>query len=264
MHKFGWRSLDEIWDGQYWALVTTTFVHYSLLHVFFNVSAFRVLGEWMERAIGPIRFLIFCLVTAFVSSSFQVAVSSGTVVGISGIVYGIFGFMWLARWRFPEFHRVLDRRTIRMAFGWLLVCYLITFFDVLPIGNTAHTVGLAFGVLVAALFVLPRRRVLVVATLLALIAASVVPLYWSPWSADWLQHQAFAAHRAGRLTEAIDWYTKALELDPDDSWSLHNRGNCYLEIDEPLKALDDFNRAKQVVAGNRKRAASDSTKKDVK
>ena len=75
LSHFGYLPANSIWNGGYWALVTSAFVHFALWHVAFNVYWLWVLGRRLEQAIGSLPYLGFFVVSAFVSSSFQLAVS---------------------------------------------------------------------------------------------------------------------------------------------------------------------------------------------
>ena len=48
---------------------------------------------------------------------------------------------------------------------------------------------------------------------------------------------------SGRYDEAIEAYTKAIELEPKNNWHYYNRGNAYLYIGDPAKAGADFDAA---------------------
>ena len=72
--KFGYLPANAIWSGKYRGLVTSAFVHFAPWHVAFNSYWLWILGSRLERAIGSLPFLAFFLVSAFVSSSFQLAV----------------------------------------------------------------------------------------------------------------------------------------------------------------------------------------------
>ena len=54
--KFGYLPADSIWNGGYWALITSACVHFALWHVAFNVYWLWVLGSRLERAIGSLPF----------------------------------------------------------------------------------------------------------------------------------------------------------------------------------------------------------------
>src|SRR5690242_9171619 len=110
-----------------------------------NMYWLWVLGTRMERAIGSTRFLAFVVASAFVGSCVQLAVSDTTGIGASGIVYAIFGFMWISRQQFPQFNEVLNQQTIKLFVLWLFGCLAATYLDIWNVGNGAHFAGLLFG-----------------------------------------------------------------------------------------------------------------------
>ncbi|MCA9247215.1 MAG: tetratricopeptide repeat protein [Planctomycetales bacterium] len=244
--KFGMRMPGGIWDGAYWALITPAFIHYAGLHLYFNLSALWVLGRFMEPAIGSWRFLAFYLAAAPLSASFQLAAADETGVGASGAICAIFGFMWIARWRYRQFQLVLSPQTIRFVLAWLVFCVVLTYFQILNIGNAAHFSGLAFGVLVGAIAIYRDRRKPLGAALALFVAAAVIPLFWAPWSPYWLGYKGAIAHRAQRFDEAIGWYTRAIEIDPSDATSMWNRGLARAELGQTEAALADMTQAREI------------------
>jgi len=53
----------------------------------------------------------------------------------------------------------------------------------------------------------------------------------------------------GQHREAIDIYTHALTLHPDDARLYRHRGHRYLTVREPARAVEDFERAVELVGG---------------
>ena len=53
----------------------------------------------------------------------------------------------------------------------------------------------------------------------------------------------------GRYREAIDIYTRAIALHPDDARLYRHRGHRYLTVREPANAIADFERAAALTAG---------------
>lgn len=51
-HRFGDLTLDELFRGQVWRLVTCNFVHYSVIHIALNLLAFYLLGTLLESWYG--------------------------------------------------------------------------------------------------------------------------------------------------------------------------------------------------------------------
>ena len=84
--QYGFLPADAVFNGAWWGLVTSAFVHIEIWHLAFNMFWLWSLGSRLERAIGSWPFLGFCLMSAFVSSSLQLAVSDATGIGASGVV----------------------------------------------------------------------------------------------------------------------------------------------------------------------------------
>src|SRR5271166_6353495 len=57
------------------------------------------------------------------------------------------------------------------------------------------------------------------------------------------RNQGFQLYEAGRYQEAIGALDRVLEKHPRDLEALVKRGNCYLRLDQPARALPDFDRA---------------------
>lgn len=244
--KWGYLPAGSIREGDYWALLTSVFVHMDPAHLIFNAYWLWALGGRMERSIGSLRFLAFFTLAGLVSSAFQFAVSDDTGIGASGVVYAIFGFMWLARGRYPEFGKVLDRRTIGIFLLWLAGCIVASYLDLLNVGNAAHVSGLLFGGAVAGVFVVGRKTAFWRAGLAALMMLPIAPFFWCPWSVSWLSLEAFAAHDAGETQRAIDLYTRILEIEPEDAWARYSRGVAYGDLGDEAKAQADIEKARQI------------------
>ncbi len=243
---FGYHHAKSMWEGAYWALFTSAFVHFEIWHIAFNVYWLWVLGTRLERAMGSPRFLMFFVLAAFVSSSFELAVSDDTGIGASGVVYSIFGYMWLARHRYPSFREALDTQTINIFLLWLVGCVVATYLDVWNVGNAAHVSGLLFGCAVAGSLVLRRKRRVILAGLVAMVGLSFVPLFWCPWSVGWLAGKAYEEHEAKRYDAAIDRYTQILRIDPDNAWAYWNRGWAHQELGHWEKAKADLLKAVEI------------------
>jgi tetratricopeptide (TPR) repeat protein len=46
-----------------------------------------------------------------------------------------------------------------------------------------------------------------------------------------------------RFEEALEYYTKAIHLNPRDKGTIYNQANCFIEMGDFARALDDLNRA---------------------
>ncbi|QDT52027.1 Rhomboid protease GlpG [Caulifigura coniformis] len=219
LESAGWRDANAIWEGQWWPLITTAFLHYELWHLAFNMYWLWVLGGRLELEIGSARFLAFVLTAAFFTSAMQLAVSSTTGIGFSGVGYAIFGLMWVARrWR-PAFAVVLTPRICQLFIFWMFGCLFMTWASDLDIGNTAHFSGLLFGAIASPLLAQPARKRPALIGLAASLSVAVLSLVWAPWNTHWIGNRAYQAHVDGNYQKAIDLYAKVLERDPQAGWA---------------------------------------------
>jgi GlpG protein len=246
LSKWGYLPAVSIWDGGYWALVSSVFVHFDLWHVAFNVYWLWVLASRLERAIGSLRFLGFFIGSAFISSSLQLAISDSTGYGASGVVYAIFGFMWPVRHRFPQFNEALDQRTVNIFVLWLVGCVVATLLKIWQVGNAAHISGLLFGAAVAGYFAVGYKPRLMLTGISALIVGAIAPLFWCPWSVTWLSNKAYRAHVTQRYDEAADFYTRIIQMDPNNAWAYHNRSAVYESLGNSEKARADLEKARKL------------------
>jgi len=218
LEKWGCFPADKIRSGRVWAFITSVFVHQAFWHLAFNVYWLYVLGSRLERAIGSLHWLAFFLSAAFVSSGAEFAMSDSTGIGASGVVYAIFGFMWMTRNNYPSFQKVVDARTARWFILWLLGCVAMILTKVWEVGNAAHIAGLLFGIGIAAWRLWPRRRNLVKLGFASLLVLSVIPVFWAPWSIDWTSEQGMHAYERGDYSAAVKWYNRSLNLGQDKAW----------------------------------------------
>lgn len=137
-----WDGLMEIRHGQVWRLVTPIFLHLDILHLIFNVWWVKDLGAAVELAYGRRHMIWLCLVLAVASNLIQYIFSGPGFGGMSGVVYGLFGFIWMRSRTDPSAPIQLPPFTIVFMLAWFFLC----FFNVIPsIANGTHVGGLMFG-----------------------------------------------------------------------------------------------------------------------
>ena len=133
--------LPELREGQVWRLITPIFLHFGAMHIMFNMMALLQLGTMIERVCGT-RFLAVQVFVLAVSSNLGQFILHGPAFGgMSGVLYGLFGFIWI-KGRYDSGSSLgLPHQTVAMMLIWFIIC----FSGYLPIANTAHTVGLVVG-----------------------------------------------------------------------------------------------------------------------
>lgn len=140
--------------GQAWRLVTPIFIHFGILHLVFNLMWLWDLGGLIESRWKSVRFLCLVLIIGVLANAAQFAVNGDFTHGIhfanalsggmSGVVYGLFGYVWMRSKRDPSLHLRLNQQTVMLMLGWMIFCLTGMMGHV---GNTAHVVGLLIGVI---------------------------------------------------------------------------------------------------------------------
>jgi GlpG protein len=147
-------------QGQYWRLITPVFLHFGWLHIVFNSLWLWELGSRVERVMGQLNMLLLFLVIALVSNASQFAFGGpGLFGGMSGVVYGLLGFSWVAPLLQPRWPIQPAPAIVLLMVGWLVVC-MVGLVEVLGFGavaNAAHLGGLLCGVVLGAAFGLLSR-----------------------------------------------------------------------------------------------------------
>jgi GlpG protein len=247
LEPWGWYSDMAIWQGKPWVMISSVFVHLQIWHIGFNVYWLWLLGSCLEMYAGSWRWLLFFFAAAWVSSAFEVLAAGGMGIGISGVVYALFGFGWIARPHSREFRGLLSDQTVQSFVIWLFLCIVLTATGALRIGNAAHFSGLAFGALVAAVFVRRWRLAITVPALIAVVALSFVPLFWCPLSPDWNAMQAMQAQDKGDLDTAIAFYQRSLArgAEPGFVWAnialieaSRQNAKAYIKAIDELRKVD--------------------------
>ena len=161
------------WHDQPWRLVTGDFYHVNAFHLIFDVYWTWVFGAIVEEAFGSLAMAGLALLLAAGSGAAEFAFSTGGV-GLSGLAYGLFGFLWVLGRYVPRFRDVVDSNTAGLFVVWFFLCIILTAADVMPIGNIAHGAGALLGGLVG--FVIAfrgQRRFAAVAALVAALGVTV-------------------------------------------------------------------------------------------
>ncbi|WP_070375210.1 rhomboid family intramembrane serine protease GlpG [Colwellia sp. PAMC 20917] len=155
LHFYPKLTIEAFFDSPLRLLGPALF-HFSWLHIVFNTMWWWQLGGSVERTLGKGALINLFLITALVSNLGQFMVSGPNFGGLSGVVYGLVGYVWWYGWLAPEKGLMISKPIIGFLLFWLLLGYA----DVLPVNmaNTAHLLGLVSGCLLAAVNVLLMKR----------------------------------------------------------------------------------------------------------
>lgn len=151
VEEFGSNGL-LIADGEYYRMVTSAFLHGSLMHLAFNMFALYLIGSPLELWYGRLRYATIYGLSLLGGSvaSFVFSDPRSIAVGASGAIFGLMGATYAValkqRW---------DVRPVTI----LIVINLVIGFAVPNIDWRAHLGGLVVGLLTGlALAFAPRER----------------------------------------------------------------------------------------------------------
>jgi GlpG protein len=135
--------LPEVRHGEVWRLITPIFLHFNWIHIIFNMLCLRDLGSMIEARQGPLLLGILVLVIGICSNVGQYYMSGPIFGGMSGVIYGLLGYVWIRGKFDPGSGLFLHPTTVTMMLIWFVLCYTPLLGH---IANTAHAVGLVMGV----------------------------------------------------------------------------------------------------------------------
>lgn len=134
--------------GEFWRTITPIFPHGFTFHLLFNALAIAQLGRIVERLEGSARFLCLVLISAILSNLLQGLMpkeyfGAPFFGGLSGVVYAIFGYIWIKTSLRPDMGLSLSPTTVAIMVGWMVLGF---FWKESQMANLAHLGGFLTGI----------------------------------------------------------------------------------------------------------------------
>ena len=197
-----------IWMWEIWRPFTSAVLHINFIHAIFNVYWLAVFGPTIENWLGSYKTLALIVLLAYVSSLAQYVYGNwliadihthGSGVGLSGVVYGLFGLLWVGSWYRTELRLICNPQTVQLFIAWFFFCIVVTYLDWMSFGNFAHAAGWAQGMLLG-MAIFKKRQRLWWASAAALFAALMLgTLIAAPGHAGYEDVRAVQRHNRGVL-----------------------------------------------------------------
>lgn len=140
----------DLSQGHYWRLFTPMFLHFSLLHIAFNMVLLWFWGRKIEVTQSSKRLFAIVMLLAM-SSNIAQAIFAGPsrFGGMSGVDFGLFGYCLAWTWIFPQSILKVEKPLVIMMLVSLALGF-VNFSGALGMGataNVAHVSGLVFGLI---------------------------------------------------------------------------------------------------------------------
>ncbi|MBJ3593428.1 rhomboid family intramembrane serine protease GlpG [Salmonella enterica subsp. enterica serovar Saintpaul] len=138
---------DPTLKFEFWRYFTHAFMHFSLMHILFNLLWWWYLGGAVEKRLGSGKLIVIIVISALLSGYVQQKFSGPWFGGLSGVVYALMGYVWLRGERDPQRGIFLQRGLIIFALIWIVAGWFDLFG--MSMANGAHIAGLAVGLAMA-------------------------------------------------------------------------------------------------------------------
>ena len=133
---------------QFLNMISPMLLHAGILHLSFNMLWLWEFGRRIEAKQASWSLLILIIILALVSNTAQYLMSASIYFGgMSGVVYGLFAYIWM--WQLFDPAKGINLPA-NLVFFMLLALIILTMIGLDSIADTAHIAGLLCGVLYGA------------------------------------------------------------------------------------------------------------------
>ena len=137
--------LPEVRAGEVWRLITPIFLHGDFMHIIFNMMWLAQFGKFIESRFGGAKLLALVMAIGVGSNLVQhVSAEHPYFGGMSGVNYGLFGFLWMKGKFGRDQNWQMHPQTVQLMLMWMVLCFTKLLG---PVANGAHVGGLVIGAL---------------------------------------------------------------------------------------------------------------------
>jgi len=141
---------ERVLAGEWWRMITATFLHGSPDHLIGNMIALFIVGMACEHAFGATKTAAIYLGSGVAGTAFSLATGPGPSVGASGAIFGVLMAVVVMPYRNQHHFFLRDKRIGFVLAAWA-AWQLFTGFMSPFIDNFAHLGGMTGGAIAALL-----------------------------------------------------------------------------------------------------------------
>ena len=138
----------EVTSGEYYRLLSSSFLHVGMSHFLMNIFALFILGKFVEGLYTSWHLLITYIVSGVIASMFSLGfITEGISLGASGAVYGLLGLIIV--------HLLVNRKIkVKLIIQVLVIFVVVSALTMLTanINHFAHAAGLIIGALIGVIY----------------------------------------------------------------------------------------------------------------
>lgn len=133
-----------------WTPWSPALLHVDATHLILNVFWVWMLGGYIEKMWGHHWMFALCA-TAALGGNLGEAAAGSIGVGLSGVVYGLYGWWAFQSRRDPRLRHLQEPQLDLLFLLWIPVGFVLTWLELFPLGNWAHLGGLVSGLFLASI-----------------------------------------------------------------------------------------------------------------
>ncbi|MBU2018136.1 MAG: rhomboid family intramembrane serine protease [Bacteroidetes bacterium] len=206
--SFGAPFASEIYSGQFWGVVTNSFLHVNIFHFLINLLMLLLFARRVERSYGLLYFMFFGFASSLITSSVQLAMSGDAGIGMSGVSVAFLYFMlgdknsyW--KWKlFKPFALVLGIFILLFALINLKTQWIL-------LGFSSIISGIIFGYIVG---LLQGNNKIQLSFVSLVLGVCLLSLFYNPFSSEWNTVKGYDSFKIGQLKTARKYYNQAVIL----------------------------------------------------
>ncbi|MEO6730219.1 MAG: rhomboid family intramembrane serine protease [Ferruginibacter sp.] len=145
--KWGSNFSPLTLSGDWWRLITSTFIHFGIIHLAMNMYCLYTVGVYLEPMLGKARYITAYLCTGLLASLISLWWHTDTVnsAGASGAVFGLYGlfFALLVSNLIPKAVRMALLKSIG-----IFIVFNLAYGMKSGVDNAAHVGGLVSGFII--------------------------------------------------------------------------------------------------------------------
>ncbi|HPZ10155.1 MAG TPA: rhomboid family intramembrane serine protease [Candidatus Eremiobacteraeota bacterium] len=138
-------------NGDWWTIITSIFVHIGIAHIGFNMFALIQVGPVLEQILGFKRFFSIFMITGISASMATMFLLQNAIsAGASGSLFGLIGM------GITYFHRNNQNRIRNFFLKWAIYAFAFGIF--IGANNVAHIAGALSGLLMGCLLETRQKK----------------------------------------------------------------------------------------------------------
>jgi rhomboid protease GluP len=236
--------------GEYWRLLSATFVHIGIIHIALNMWCLLYLGQLSERLFGKWQTFLIYVLTGVGGNLLSLAYEPTRFsAGASGAIFGLAGAL-LAGVRFGNLSITAGEK--RSIFSSVILFAGFSFYMGMQgnVDNMCHLGGFVSGLIVGLPLALPSSskakhtmfQIITLAITATLLAAAGKELVQSHGR----KFKVSVAFRSRDLATAIQVLEKVTASDPQNVDAQVALGFAYQATNQPQKAIAAFEQALKI------------------